>query len=202
VSAAGFADLVAGVLADTGLPPGALTLEVAERVLIDGAGSMVDALAQLRRRGVRLAIDDFGTGYASLAYLRQLPVDIIKIDPSFVAGLGADPTLAMLTETIVRVGRDLGIEVVAEGIERPEQLELLRGMGCGRGQGFLVARPMAAGRIESFAAPFETDPDRAPRLAAGDEPAPQPEQADQRGLGAGPQTGVPLEPAPAPAPSS
>jgi hypothetical protein len=112
---------------------------------------MVDSLAQLRRHGVKLAIDDFGTGYASLAYLRQLPVDIIKIDPSFVAGLGTDPTLAMLTATIVRVGHDLGIEVVAEGIERPEQLELLRGMGCGLGQGFLVARPMAARGIEAFA---------------------------------------------------
>jgi diguanylate cyclase (GGDEF)-like protein/PAS domain S-box-containing protein len=152
VSAAGFADLVLGALADSSLPPGALTLEVTERILVEGAGSMVNALAQLRRRGIKLAIDDFGTGYASLAYLRQLPVDIIKIDPSFVAGLGTDATLAMLTATIVRVGRDLGIEVVAEGIERPEQLDMLRGMGCGLGQGFLVARPMPARGIEAFAA--------------------------------------------------
>ncbi len=153
VSMAGFADLVLGVLASSGLQPSALTLEVTERVLVEGAGNMVDALAELRRQGVKLAIDDFGTGYASLAYLRQLPVDIIKIDPSFVAGLGADETLAMLTSTIVRVGRDLGIEVVAEGIERPEQLEMLRGMGCGLGQGFLVARPMAARGIEAFGGP-------------------------------------------------
>ena len=111
---------------------------------------MVAGLSELRRHGVRLAIDDFGTGYASLAYLRQLPVDIIKIDPSFVAGLGADGTLAMLTRTIVQVGHDLGIEIVAEGIERPEQLELLRAMGCGLGQGFLVARPMTAQGIESL----------------------------------------------------
>ena len=75
-------------------------------------------------------------------------MDIIKIDPSFVAGLGTDGTLAMLTRTIVQVGHDLGIEIVAEGIERPEQLELLRAMGCGLGQGFLVARPMAARGIE------------------------------------------------------
>jgi hypothetical protein len=78
-------------------------------------------------------------------------VDIIKIDPSFVAGLGTDGTLAMLTRTIVQVGHDLGIEVVAEGIERPEQLELLRAMGCGLGQGYLVARPMTAHRVESYA---------------------------------------------------
>jgi len=213
VSAAGFADLVVAVLADSGLPPGALTLEVTERVLVEGAGSMVDALAQLRRRGVRLAIDDFGTGYASLAYLRRLPVDIIKIDPSFVAGLGTDATLAMLTATIVRVGRDLGIEVVAEGIERPEQLELLRGMGCGRGQGFLVARPMAAGRIESFAAAFGAaggergsgpvaGDERGPAPVAGDERGPAPVAGDERGSGPEPVLDAALEPAPARAPAT
>jgi predicted signal transduction protein with EAL and GGDEF domain len=99
---------------------------------------------------VRLAIDDFGTGYASLVYLRQLAVDIIKIDPSFVAGLGADGTLAMLTRAIIQVGHDLGIEVVAEGIERPEHLELLREMGCELGQGFLIAKPMDARGIEAL----------------------------------------------------
>jgi diguanylate cyclase (GGDEF)-like protein/PAS domain S-box-containing protein len=150
VTAAGFAASVLTALEDSGLPPGALTLEVAERVLLDGAGPMADGLAELRRHGVRLAIDDFGTGYASLAYLRQLAVDIIKIDPSFVAGLGADATLAMLTRTIIQVGHDLGIEVVAEGIERPEHLELLRGMGCGLGQGYLIARPMAASGIDAL----------------------------------------------------
>jgi diguanylate cyclase (GGDEF)-like protein/PAS domain S-box-containing protein len=150
VTAAGFAALVLTALEDSGLPPGALTLEVAERVLIEGAGPMVDGLAELRRHGVRLAIDDFGTGYASLAYLRQLAVDVIKIDPSFVAGLGEDATLAMLTRTIIQVGHDLGIEVVAEGIERPEHLELLRGMGCDLGQGYLIARPMPARGIEAL----------------------------------------------------
>jgi diguanylate cyclase (GGDEF)-like protein/PAS domain S-box-containing protein len=150
VTAAGFAASVLTALDDSGLPPGALTLEVAERVLIEGAGPMADGLAELRRHGVRLAIDDFGTGYASLAYLRQLAVDIIKIDPSFVAGLGADDTLAMLTRTIIQVGHDLGIEVVAEGIERPEHLELLTGMGCGLGQGYLIAKPMAASGIEAL----------------------------------------------------
>jgi diguanylate cyclase (GGDEF)-like protein/PAS domain S-box-containing protein len=174
VSTAGFADLVLSALSQSGLPPGALTLEVTERVLVEGAGSMVDALARLRRVGVKLAIDDFGTGYASLAYLRRLPVDIIKIDPSFVAGLGTDATLAMLTATIVRVGHDLGIEVVAEGIERSEQLEMLRAMGCGLGQGFLVARPMAARGIEAFAG----------RLRAG----------------SGPNSRPPMPPAPAPGP--
>jgi diguanylate cyclase (GGDEF)-like protein/PAS domain S-box-containing protein len=151
VSAPDFAEMVLTALDDSGLPRSALTLEVTERVLIEIGAPIMAGLARLRHLGVRLAIDDFGTGYASLAYLRELPVDIIKIDPSFVAGLGTDGTLAMLTRTVVQVGHDLGIEIVAEGIERPEQLELLRAMGCGLGQGFLVARPMTAQRIESLA---------------------------------------------------
>jgi diguanylate cyclase (GGDEF)-like protein/PAS domain S-box-containing protein len=150
VSAARFADSVLAALDEAGLPRSALTLELTERVLIDAPGPMIEELGRLRELGVRLAIDDFGTGYASLAYLRELPVDIIKIDPSFVAGLGRDGTLALLTRTIVQVGHDLGIEIVAEGIERPEQLELLRAMGCGLGQGYLVARPMTAQGIESL----------------------------------------------------
>jgi diguanylate cyclase (GGDEF)-like protein len=141
---------VAAALAESGLPPTALTIEVGERMLVEDAGLIVDRLAELRDLGVRLAIDDFGTGYASLAHLRQLPVDIIKIDPSFVTGLGQDPTLTMLTRTIVQVGRDLGMQVVAEGIEHPRQLAELREMGCGYGQGFLVARPMAAPGVESL----------------------------------------------------
>ncbi|WP_026414725.1 putative bifunctional diguanylate cyclase/phosphodiesterase [Actinomadura oligospora] len=150
IAAPRFVESVAAALEQTGLPPHALTLEVREEVLVEDAGQNVERLSRLRDLGVRLAIDDFGTGYASLAYLGQLPVDIIKIDPSFVAGLGRDETLTLLTRTIVRLGRDLGLTVVAEGIERPEQLELLREMDCPRGQGFLVARPMAAGRVESL----------------------------------------------------
>ncbi len=149
-TAPGFADSVLSALEDTGFPAAALTLEVAERALIEGGPAMSGGLGTLRAHGIRLAIDDFGTGYASLAYLRQLPVDILKIDPSFVAGLGKDPTLAMLTRTIVQVSRDLGIEVVAEGIERPEQLALLQEMGCGLGQGFLIARPTSARGIEGL----------------------------------------------------
>jgi diguanylate cyclase (GGDEF)-like protein/PAS domain S-box-containing protein len=151
VSVPDFAEMVLTALDESGLPRSALTLEVTERVLIEIDSPVMDGLARLRALGVRLAIDDFGTGYASLAYLRELPVDIIKIDPSFVAGLGADGTLAMLTRTIVQIGHDLGIEIVAEGIERPEQLELLRAMGCGLGQGYLVARPMTAQRMEALA---------------------------------------------------
>jgi diguanylate cyclase (GGDEF)-like protein len=172
-----FPESVAAALAESGLPPEALTLEVTERVLVEDGGPMVDRLTDLRRLGVRLAIDDFGTGYASLAYLRGLPVDIIKIDPSFVAGLGHDETLTLLTRTIVQVGRHLGIQVVAEGIEDPLQLQLLREMGCGYGQGFLVGRPMAAPGIESLIGTPPSD------LGHGD-PAPGPGHTADRDRGA------------------
>ncbi|GII79477.1 hypothetical protein Sru01_44590 [Sphaerisporangium rufum] len=150
ITAPRFVETVQAALAESGLPPGVLTLEVIEEMLVEDAEEVIRRLSELRALGVRLAIDDFGTGYASLALLRQLPVDMIKIDPSFVAGLGRDETLTLLTRTIVRLGHDLGLVVVAEGIERPEQLELLREMGCTRGQGYLVARPMAARGVDSL----------------------------------------------------
>ncbi|MDF5753391.1 GGDEF domain-containing phosphodiesterase [Spongiactinospora sp. TRM90649] len=150
ITAPRFVETVSEALAESGLPPSALTLEVIEEMLVEDAEETITRLSELRELGVRLAIDDFGTGYASLAYLRQLPVDMIKIDPSFVSGLGRDDTLSLLTRTIVRLGHDLGLIVVAEGIERPEQLELLREMGCTRGQGYLVARPMAARGVASL----------------------------------------------------
>ncbi|MFB4277270.1 putative bifunctional diguanylate cyclase/phosphodiesterase [Nonomuraea sp. MTCD27] len=145
-----FVETVEEALSESGLPASALTLEVIEEMLVEDAEETMKRLSELRALGVRLAIDDFGTGYASLAFLRQLPVDMIKIDPSFVSGLGRDDTLTLLTRTIVRLGHDLGLIVVAEGIERPEQLELLKQMGCTRGQGFLVARPMAARGVDSL----------------------------------------------------
>ncbi|MBO3746350.1 EAL domain-containing protein [Streptosporangiaceae bacterium NEAU-GS5] len=150
ITAPDFVATVSAALSESGLPPSALTLEVIEEMLVEDAEDTISKLSELRALGVRLAIDDFGTGYASLAFLRQLPVDMIKIDPSFVSGLGRDETLTLLTRTIVRLGHDLGLIVVAEGIERPEQLELLREMGCTRGQGYLVARPMAARGVDSL----------------------------------------------------
>ncbi|MEQ4719069.1 EAL domain-containing protein [Nonomuraea sp. B19D2] len=150
ITAPRFVETVEEALRESGLPASALTLEVIEEMLVEDAEETIKRLSELRALGVRLAIDDFGTGYASLAFLRQLPVDMIKIDPSFVSGLGKDDTLTLLTRTIVRLGHDLGLVVVAEGIERPEQLELLKRMGCTKGQGFLVARPMAARGVDSL----------------------------------------------------
>jgi diguanylate cyclase (GGDEF)-like protein/PAS domain S-box-containing protein len=150
ITAPGFTARLAAILAETGLPSTALTVEVNERILVEEDGLIADRLAELHQLGVRMAIDDFGIGYASLAHLRQLPLDIIKIDPSFVAGLGHDDTLTLLTRTVVQVGRELGLRVIAEGIEEPRQLSALREMGCDYGQGFLVARPMAAPGVEAL----------------------------------------------------
>jgi diguanylate cyclase (GGDEF)-like protein/PAS domain S-box-containing protein len=150
-----FTARVAAILAETGLPPGALTVEVNERILVEEDDLIVDRLAELHRLGIRMAIDDFGTGYASMAYLRRLPLDTIKIDPSFVAGLGHDETLTLLTRTVVQLGRELGLRVIAEGIEQPRQLTALREMGCGYGQGFLVAAPMTAVGVQALIAKTE-----------------------------------------------
>jgi diguanylate cyclase (GGDEF)-like protein len=165
IAAPAFSARVAAILTETGLPPEALTIEVNERILVEEDGLIIERLADLHRLGVRVAIDDFGTGYASLAHLRRLPLDIIKIDPSFVAGLGHDDTLTLLTRTVVQVGRELGLRVVAEGIEQPRQLSALREMGCGYGQGFLVGRPMGAAGVETL---IRTSDD------AGDDPRERP----------------------------
>ncbi len=150
ITAPAFSAQVASILTETGLSPEALTVEVNERILVEEDGLIIERLAELHELGVRMAIDDFGTGYASLIHLSQLPLDVIKIDPSFVAGLGHDDTLTLLTRTVVQVGRDLGLRVIAEGIEQPRQLAALREMGCGYGQGFLVARPMGAPGVEAL----------------------------------------------------
>ena len=133
------------VLAESGLPPGAVDLELTESLLVDRSPTMQTRLARLRSAGFGLAIDDFGVGYSSLAYLERFPITTLKIDRAFVSPLKDDAQrpLAIL-EAIIAVGHALGTEVVAEGIEAPGQVERLLQMGCRLGQGHLFARPMAA----------------------------------------------------------
>lgn len=131
-------------LRDSGLEPAALTLEITESVLMQRSDATLAKLRALKALGLHLAIDDFGTGYSSLGYLQQFPIDMLKIDRTFVdpvAVQGSDPVLA---RAIIALGKTLRIETVAEGIERPEQREGLRALGCTLGQGYLFARPMAA----------------------------------------------------------
>jgi diguanylate cyclase (GGDEF)-like protein/PAS domain S-box-containing protein len=138
------AEHVAKTLRATGIKPRDLVLEITESMLVDDAERTIGKLHLLRELGVKLAIDDFGTGYSSLNYLRRLPVDVLKIDRSFVSGIGTQGDLESLTAAIVGIGRDLGLDTVAEGIEEPGQLDALRRMGCVLGQGYLYARPLPA----------------------------------------------------------
>jgi EAL domain-containing protein (putative c-di-GMP-specific phosphodiesterase class I) len=135
---------IATAISDSGLDPNDLTLEITESVLMQDPESAIDILGNLKRLGVKVAIDDFGVGYSSFAYLQRLPVDILKIDKSFIAGLTKGPRESALARAMVNVGRTLGLEITAEGIEETEQLTALREMRCDFGQGFLFSRPAEA----------------------------------------------------------
>ncbi|MCW2911555.1 MAG: hypothetical protein JWL68_6344 [Actinomycetia bacterium] len=134
-----FSESVLGALADSGLAPAALVLEVAPLVLAEDDDAVLRGLGELRERGVRLAVDVSGAGYGSLARLSRHPVDLVRIGPDLVAGLGVDAAAETLIKALVRVGKDLGIQVVADGIERAEQRDLLAAMGCVLGLGPFVA---------------------------------------------------------------
>jgi EAL domain-containing protein (putative c-di-GMP-specific phosphodiesterase class I) len=137
---------VARVLHDTGVQPSALWLEITESTLMRDAESAVSALGALRALGLHLAVDDFGSGYSSLAYLERLPVEALKIDRSFTEGVGARKDSTAIVGAIVSLARALHLSTVAEGIERPDQMRVLRGMGAEVGQGYLFgpAKPAQA----------------------------------------------------------
>ena len=146
-------ELVADVrraLDSSGLQPRSLTLEITESMLVGDAGSTVRLLAAIKALGVRVAIDDFGSGYGSLACLRQFPVDLLKIDPSFVQGVTTSKESAALTNTLLRLGKTLRLQTLAEGIEDPAQLRALRRQRCDQGQGFLFAEPLEPADLEAF----------------------------------------------------
>ena len=134
---------VADVLARTGINPDQVILEITETALMSDAESMVARLHQLKALGVRLAIDDFGTGYSSMSYLCSFPIDILKIDRSFVSGVPNEPQKVGIVRTIVELGHILELETVAEGIELDEELEQLRALDCDLGQGYRFAKPLA-----------------------------------------------------------
>jgi EAL domain-containing protein (putative c-di-GMP-specific phosphodiesterase class I) len=136
--------IVAATLHDAGLAPEALAIEITENLLMKDAELARSRIAALRSMGVRIAVDDFGTGYSSLAYLNRYPVDILKIDRSFVGPVTDSPKAAALARTIIDLAAAFEIDTVAEGIETEAQLATLRSLGCQLGQGFLFARPVPA----------------------------------------------------------
>ena len=127
-----------------------ITIEITERLLTDDSDKVLNVLNILKGYGVKIAIDDFGTGYSSLSYLIQFPVDIIKIDRSFIDTIGKETSAETLIETILLMAKNLDIQVVAEGIETQMQLDFLRKYHCDYGQGYLLGRPMTISQLESF----------------------------------------------------
>jgi EAL domain-containing protein (putative c-di-GMP-specific phosphodiesterase class I) len=155
LSACQFADddlveLVAEALRASGLDPDALWLEITETAVMDDVEVTVRTLAALRELGVHLSIDDFGTGYSSLSYLKRFPVDVLKIDRSFVDGMGCDGEDDAIVTAVVRMAQALGKSVVAEGIENERQLAGLRELGCQSGQGFYFSRPLPPDAVRAW----------------------------------------------------
>ena len=142
VAQANLVEVIRGILADTGFPAHALILELTEGVILEPAPHIVARLESLREMGIGIAIDDFGTGYSALSYLRRLPVNILKIDRSFVIGIADDRETRKVAEAVVRLGEAFRMKVVAEGIETAEQAALLADMGCRFGQGFHFHPPL------------------------------------------------------------
>jgi diguanylate cyclase (GGDEF)-like protein/PAS domain S-box-containing protein len=140
---------VAEFVASSGIDPGTLQLEIVEGVMIDDPDLAISTLYRLKELGVRLAIDDFGTGYSSLSYLERFPVDMLKLDRTFVRKLDGTARDLALLRAVVTVAHTLGLDVIAEGIESAKQVETLREMSCDLGQGYYFGRPVAAGEIET-----------------------------------------------------
>jgi EAL domain-containing protein (putative c-di-GMP-specific phosphodiesterase class I) len=161
-----FGATLARILRSTGLEPRRLVLEVTETARLDQDVAS-GTLRRVRATGVRLAIDDFGTGYAALIQLARMPFDLVKIDRSFVATIGADPRAESLVAGIVDLARRLGVQVVAEGIENGIQLARLRGAGCQFGQGFHFALPMLPDDLRAFLAEHASAPTPVPVLGRG-----------------------------------
>lgn len=142
-----FADTIQAILAEAGLPAGQLGVEVTESTLIQDAGLAWTCLTQLRDLGVTVAVDDFGTGYSSLAHLKNLPVDVLKIDKGFISDMNSSKADAGIVAAILALADTAGLRVTAEGIETMEQRHTLQNMGCATGQGYLFSRPLTAPQL-------------------------------------------------------
>jgi EAL domain-containing protein (putative c-di-GMP-specific phosphodiesterase class I) len=143
---------VGALLNEHGVEPRRLKIEITESSLMANPGRASDVLGQLRALGVQVAVDDFGTGYSSLAYLKGLPVDELKLDRSFVRDLVRSSADRAIVRSTVSLGHDLGLGVVAEGVEDQPTYELLRHLGCDLAQGYLLARPLSAEQLIAWLA--------------------------------------------------
>jgi EAL domain-containing protein (putative c-di-GMP-specific phosphodiesterase class I) len=144
------AQRTAQALSEAGLKADYLELELTESMVMHDPESTVKTLAELKAIGVDIAIDDFGTGHSSLSYLKRFPIDLLKIDQSFVRGIPADSDDIAITRTIIAMAKGLGLRVIAEGVEHTEQLAFLTKEGCEEGQGYLFSKPMPANALEPW----------------------------------------------------
>ncbi len=148
-----FTDRLIAILDETGLAPSRLVLEITETLLMQHSDTVMATLQQIADLGVRLALDDFGTGYCSLGYLKRFPLHLLKVDRSFIAGVPEDADAAVISRAIIGLGQSLGLEVIAEGVERPEHMQFLIDAGCRYAQGYGFSRPKAAADLQrSFSA--------------------------------------------------
>jgi len=143
----GFARRVAEILRETGLPAASLVLEITESLLMRDVPDTLATLRELESMGVRIALDDFGTGFSSLGYLHRYPLHIIKVDKSFITKAPDDERLKAISRAIIGLGRGLNMDVIAEGIETPEQMDFLHTEGCHLVQGYWFSRPQSASNI-------------------------------------------------------
>jgi len=143
-------EVIARALEESGFNAHSLIVEITETAIMKNMDAVVPRLAALKATGVRVAIDDFGTGYSSLAYLQHFPVDTLKIDRSFISTMADSPESGALIHTLVQLGKSLGLQTLAEGIEESAQYSQLEREHCDSGQGYIFARPLEAGAVEEF----------------------------------------------------
>ena len=160
------------------LPPGSLEFEITESTIMGDTRRAMAILTKLSQIGVRLSVDDFGTGYSSLSYLKQLPVSALKIDKSFVMTMNEDDGNAMIVQSTIDLGHNLGLQVVAEGVESEKVYSQLAALGCDYGQGYFLSRPLPPDKMTRWLVVFAQPPAAAPLLSAGPALDPEPVVTD------------------------
>lgn len=133
-----------GIVRDSGVPPEQVLFEITESLMVEEPKKVAEAMRHLRNQGIQIAADDFGTGYANLAFLNKFPLDVLKIDRSFITNMESDERSKKIVRTIVTLAKDFGMSIIAEGIEAPQEIEILQELGCEYGQGFLLSPPVPA----------------------------------------------------------
>ncbi len=143
----GFIDEIRDLIDSSGITSEQLEIEITESILIDSADKALECISQLRDMGIKLAIDDFGTGYSSLSYLSKIPANLLKIDKSFIDRINTNESSRQYVAAMISMGHIMGLEVISEGVEQPEQIEALRSVGCDLIQCFIWGRPMSAEEV-------------------------------------------------------